>query len=53
MFRDTFIQGVINQPIAIPSTRRPYIHVQGYWIEKGYLEPLPTHKVIHLHLNLE
>lgn len=54
LFGETIIQGVINQPIPRPiKFSNSYVQVEGYWIRKGDLEPLPSQKVIHLNLNLE
>ncbi|VVC30846.1 ATPase, dynein-related, AAA domain,von Willebrand factor, type A,AAA+ ATPase domain,P-loop [Cinara cedri] len=47
MFRETLIQAVINQPIPRPITKpKSYIQIEGYWIQKGDLEPSPFQKYI-------
>ncbi|KAE9533494.1 hypothetical protein AGLY_009132 [Aphis glycines] len=47
MFGEKLIQGVINQPIPKPSTKtESFIHFEGYWIQKGILEPSTAEKYI-------
>jgi len=46
MFGEKLIQGVINQPIPKPLTKtESFIHFEGYWIQKGILEPSTAEKV--------
>jgi len=46
MFGEKLIQGVINQPIPKPLTKtESFIHFEGYWIQKGILEPATAKKV--------
>jgi len=46
MFGEKLIQGVINQPISKPLINAEhYIHFEGYWIQKGILEPSTSEKV--------
>lgn len=53
MFTEKMIQGVINQPIPKPIEKtQSYIQFEGYWIQKGDLEPLTTEKVCLLEIVL-
>lgn len=46
IFGEKLIQGVINQPIPKPlSKSASYIQFEGYWIQKGDLEPSTAQKV--------
>lgn len=46
IFGEKLIQGIINQPIPTPITKtQSYIQFEGYWIQKGDLEPCTAKKV--------
>jgi len=53
IFGEKLIQGVINQPIPKPLTKvEYYVEFEGYWIQKGVLEPKISTKVCILVLVL-
>ncbi|XP_025407976.1 midasin-like [Sipha flava] len=39
MFGEKLIMGVINQPIPKPIKTEMFVQFEGYWIQKGSLEP--------------
>lgn len=46
MFGEKLILGVINQPIPKPIVKTEfYVQFEGYWIQKGDLEPSTSKKV--------
>jgi len=46
MFGENLILGVLNQPIPKPlSKSQNYVQFEGYWIQKGDLEPSISEKV--------
>lgn len=46
MFAEKLIQGVLNQPISKPKSKTQcFVQLEGYWIQKGNLEPLAAQNV--------